>query len=64
MSKARGRSNSDVSEKDLDAAILVFAHYLGIDISSPEQKHLISIAEEAFRNIPEGWELGIGLLYI
>ena len=63
MSKARGRSNSDASEKDLDAAILVFAHYLGIDISSPEQK-LISIAEEAFRNIPEGWELGIGLLYI
>lgn len=60
MPRSRSASEDSIDPKDLDAAILVFANYIGIDLESPKQKHLIAIAEEAFRNIPEGWELGIG----
>ena len=58
----QNKTNSDDSKEksEIAAAILVFAHYLGIDLESPQQRHLISIAEEAFQNIPDGWELGIG----
>lgn len=39
-------------------AVLVFAHYLGIDIDT--EPDLVAIAEEALDNLPEGWQLGLG----
>ena len=51
-------SDEDDREKDLKTAILVFAHYLGIDLDS--QQHLLYIAKEAFDNLPDGWDFGIG----
>ena len=51
-------SEAGLDEADISTAVLVFAHYLGIDLEK-EQEHL-PIAEKALRNLPEGWELGIG----
>jgi hypothetical protein len=45
-------------DKDINTAVMVFAHYIGIDLDS--EPDLIWIAEEAFDKLPEGWEFGIG----
>ena len=49
--------SSAEEKKALNTAILVFAHYLGIDLDSEDD--LLFIAEEAFENLPAGWEFGI-----
>ena len=51
-------SEAEIDEADFNTAVLVFAHYLGIDLES--EKELLPIAENALRNLPQGWELGIG----
>ena len=51
-------SEAEIEEADFNTAVLVFAHYLGIDLES--EKELLPIAESALRNLPQGWELGIG----
>lgn len=43
---------------DISTAVLIFAHYLGIDIET--EPDLLSIAEEGLQQLPKGWELGIG----
>lgn len=48
----------DIDSKELQTAVLVFAHYLGIDLDTEQE--LLSIAEEAFDQLPPGWEFGIG----
>lgn len=48
----------DISEEEFNTAVLVYAHYLGINLE--EERELISIAEEALKTLPEGWELGVG----
>jgi hypothetical protein len=47
-----------LSDADFSTAILVFAHYLGIDLET--EQDLLKIAENALKNLPSGWELGIG----
>jgi hypothetical protein len=47
-----------LDEADLKTAVLVFAHYLGIDIETEQE--LLKIAENALKTLPPGWELGIG----
>lgn len=51
-------SEIEIDEAEFKTAVLVFAHYLGIDLES--EKELLPIAENALRNLPQGWELGIG----
>ena len=51
-------SRSDEEAKRLTTAKLVFAHYLGINIDT--EGDLLYIAEEAFINLPPGWDYGIG----
>jgi len=43
-----------------ETAVLIFAHFLGIDIES--EHHLLYIAQDALssKGLPKGWELGIG----
>lgn len=50
--------SSGISETEMHTAVLVFAHYLGIDIDNDPE--MIRIAEDALKNLPSGWELGIG----
>ena len=49
-----------ISEEDFHTAVLVFAHFIGIDIEN--EQHLLYIAEDALskKGLPAGWELGIG----
>lgn len=47
-----------ISAADLSAAVLIFAHYLGIDLET--EQDLLKVAENALKNLPQGWELGIG----
>jgi hypothetical protein len=47
-----------MTDKELETAVLVFAHYLGIDIE--KERDLIDIAQEALEDLPDGWQLGIG----
>ncbi|RYH00753.1 hypothetical protein EON65_48830, partial [archaeon] len=54
----RDDDNDEQDQKDLTTAIYVFAHYLGIDLD--KEQELIHIAEDAFENLPPGWEFGIG----
>lgn len=49
---------TDASKEQVTTAILVFAHYLGIDLD--KEQDLLWIAEEAFEKLPSGWEFGIG----
>lgn len=60
MSRNQRPSNDEGSddEKDLSTAIMVFAHYIGIDLD--HESELLWVAEEAFDNLPDGWEVGIG----
>ena len=51
-------SEESLDEADISTAVLVFAHYLGIDLESEQE--LLPIAENALRNLPTGWALGIG----
>ena len=51
-------SEAGLNEADITTAVLVFAHYLGIDLET--ESELLPIAEKALRNLPQGWELGIG----
>ena len=51
-------SEVSLDEADISTAVLVFAHYLGIDLETEQE--LLPIAENALRNLPAGWELGIG----
>jgi hypothetical protein len=44
----------DISQE----TILVFAHFLGIDLEN--ETELIAIAENALKSLPSGWELGVG----
>ena len=43
-----------------ETAVLIFAHFLGIDIET--EHHLLYIAQDALspKGLPKGWELGIG----
>jgi hypothetical protein len=47
-----------LDEADVKTAVLVFAHYLGIDLETEQE--LLKIAENALKTLPPGWELGIG----
>lgn len=47
-----------ISDKDLDTAVLVLAHVLGIDIEN--EGYLLKIAKDALKNLPANTELGIG----
>jgi hypothetical protein len=49
---------NDEEEKDINTAVMVFAHYIGIDLD--KEQDLLWIAEDAFDDLPEGWEVGIG----
>jgi hypothetical protein len=51
-------SEVELSEADISTAVIVFAHFLGIDLETEQE--LLPIAENALRNLPNGWELGIG----
>jgi len=48
----------ETSKQELAGAIRVFAHYLGINVDT--ELDLMSVAEEAFYDLPEDWEIGIG----
>lgn len=47
-----------ITKEQFDNAVLVFAHYLGINIEKEEE--LLEIAKNALLHLPYGWELGIG----
>ena len=49
-------NNND--EEEFSTAVLIFAHYLNINIET--ESDLIYIAEKALRKLPKDWELGIG----
>jgi len=49
---------SEISAEDINTAILVFAHHIGIDTNKDEG--LMYIAEESLKDLPDGWELGVG----
>lgn len=51
-------ADSEISAEDIRTAILVFAHHIGIDINKDE--NLMYIADESLKDLPEGWELGVG----
>ena len=48
----------DITDEEFQTAVLVFAHYLGINLET--EKKLIYIAEDALNNLPSDFELGIG----
>ncbi|KAJ1422986.1 hypothetical protein B484DRAFT_420780, partial [Ochromonadaceae sp. CCMP2298] len=45
-------------EDQMATALRVFAHYLGVDLETEQE--LLSVAEEAFYDLPQDWEVGIG----
>lgn len=49
---------TEIEEEELKTAVLIFAHYLGINIDN--EAELLYIAEDALKKLPKGWELGIG----
>jgi hypothetical protein len=49
---------SEKSAEDITTAILVFANHIGIDINKDEG--LMYIANESLKDLPDGWELGVG----
>ena len=50
--------DDDDYNQQLERAILVFAHYIGINIEKEES--LLSIARDALTKLPNGWELAFG----
>ena len=47
-----------ISRADFENAVLVFAHYLGIDIDN--EPELIEVARNALMHLPPNYELGVG----
>ena len=47
-------------DDQLNTAILIFAHFLGIDVET--ERHLLYIAQDALgiKGLPAGWNLGFG----
>ena len=45
-----------VTEEEFNSAVLIFAHYLGIDLENEDE--LIYIASDALNKLPKGWNLG------
>eukprot|EP00600_Ochromonadales_sp_CCMP1393_P001730 CAMPEP_0174984910 /NCGR_PEP_ID=MMETSP0004_2-20121128/18016_1 /TAXON_ID=420556 /ORGANISM="Ochromonas sp., Strain CCMP1393" /LENGTH=220 /DNA_ID=CAMNT_0016237435 /DNA_START=16 /DNA_END=675 /DNA_ORIENTATION=- len=50
--------DNDGDDEQMATALRVFAHYLGIDLDN--ELDLLPVAEEAFYNLPNDWEVGIG----
>eukprot|EP01032_Pedospumella_encystans_P030452 gene30452-34375_t len=48
----------DAGEQEMQVALRVFAHYLGINADSEQE--LLAVAEEVFYDLPLNWEVGIG----
>ena len=42
----------------MDTAVLAYAQYLGIDLDTED--HLVHIAKQALKDLPDGWEVCIG----
>lgn len=53
-------SDKEINAEDFHTAVLVFAHFIGIDIEN--EQHLLYIAEDALskKGLPAGWAIGIG----
>jgi hypothetical protein len=53
-------SDKEIDAEDFHTAVLVFAHFIGIDIEN--EQHLLYIAEDALskKGLPAGWAIGIG----
>ncbi len=51
---------SATEDDEISTAVLIFAHFLGIDVET--EQHLLYIAEDALsrKGLPAGWNLGIG----
>ena len=54
--KMEGSSYDD--DEVMEHAIMIYAHYLGIDLD--EEKDLIIIAKKALETLPKEWQLGFG----
>lgn len=52
--------DTEINAEDFHTAVLVFAHFIGIDIEN--ELHLLYIAEDALskKGLPSGWAIGIG----
>lgn len=48
----------DASEQEMQVALRVFAHYLGVNADT--EPDLLAVAEEVFYDLPLNWEVGIG----
>ena len=48
----------DAGEQEMQVALRVFAHYLGINADTEQE--LLAVAEEVFYDLPKDWEVGIG----
>ena len=46
-----------VTEEEFNSAVLIFAHYLGIDLENEDE--LVYIASDALNKLPKGWNLGL-----
>jgi hypothetical protein len=46
------------NDEEMETAIRVFAHYLGLDINTEED--LLPAVRTGFYDLPDGWEVGIG----
>lgn len=51
-------SMGDAGEQEMQVALRVFAHYLGINADTEQE--LLAVAEEVFYDLPKDWEVGIG----
>ena len=45
-----------LTDEEFNSAVLIFAHYLGIDLEN--ESELIYIASNALSKLPKGWKLG------
>lgn len=48
----------DPEDPEMATAVRVFAHYLGVDLDT--ELDLLPAVKEAFYNLPEDWDIGIG----
>jgi hypothetical protein len=46
-----------ITDEEFNSAVLIFAHYLGIDLEN--ESELIYIASDALNKLPKGWKLGL-----
>lgn len=49
---------SDATEEELETAVILFAHYLEVDVE--KESCLIPVVRDAMMDLPKGWEIGIG----